>query len=74
MYDFGNVFEVTLAAGETIDIEPGVWIINGRSVQMPTMLQKLSPGFLPVPGRLSELVRESGQKRTAIRALLHGRR
>ena len=34
---YGNVFEVTLAPGEMIDIEPVGWIHKDRTVQMQTM-------------------------------------
>ncbi len=45
IHGFGNVFEVTLAPGESIDIEPGGWVYKDRSVQMQTMFQKLSTGL-----------------------------
>jgi uncharacterized protein (AIM24 family) len=52
LHGFGNVFEVTLAAGEAIDIEPGGWIYKERSVQMQTMFQKLSTGFFASAGQI----------------------
>jgi len=45
LHGFGNVFEVTLAPGESIDIEPGGWVYKDRTVQMQTMLQRLSTGL-----------------------------
>jgi uncharacterized protein (AIM24 family) len=45
LHGFGNVFEVTLAPGESIDIEPGGWVYKDRTVQMQTMLQRLSAGL-----------------------------
>jgi uncharacterized protein (AIM24 family) len=45
VHGYGNVFEVTLAAGEQIDIEPGGWIYKDPSVTMETQLQKLSTGL-----------------------------
>jgi len=45
LHGFGNVFEVTLAPGEAIDIEPGGWIYKERSVDMQTMFQRLSTGI-----------------------------
>src|ERR1700760_2937260 len=45
LHGFGNVFEVTLAPGEQIDIEPGGWIYKDRTVQMQTMFQRLSTGL-----------------------------
>ena len=49
---FGNVFEVTLAPGEQIDIEPGGWIYKERTVQMQTMFQRLSTGLFASAGQL----------------------
>jgi len=46
------VFEVDLAPGEAIDIEPGGWIYKERTVQMQTMLQKLSTGFFASAGQI----------------------
>jgi ATPase subunit of ABC transporter with duplicated ATPase domains len=68
------VFEVTLAAGEEIDIEPGGWIYKDRTVQMQTMFQKLSTGFLPARANLLEPVHRAGKNRAAIHVLPHGRR
>lgn len=52
LHGYGNVFEVTLAPGESIDIEPGGWIYKDRSVQMETMLQRLSTGLFASAGQL----------------------
>jgi uncharacterized protein (AIM24 family) len=52
LHGFGNVFEVTLAAGEEIDIEPGGWIYKERTVQMQTMFQKLSTGLFASAGQI----------------------
>ncbi len=52
LHGYGNVFEVTLAPGEEIDIEPGGWIYKERSVQMQTMFQKLSTGLFASAGQL----------------------
>jgi uncharacterized protein (AIM24 family) len=52
LHGFGNVFEVTLAAGEQIDIEPGGWIYKERTVQMQTMFQKLSTGLFASGGQI----------------------
>jgi uncharacterized protein (AIM24 family) len=45
LHGFGNVFEKTLAPGESIDIEPGGWLYKDPSVTMTTNLQSLSTGF-----------------------------
>lgn len=52
VHGYGNVFEVTLASGERIDIEPGGWVYKDRTVVMETQFQPLSTGFLASPGRL----------------------
>ena len=52
LHGFGNVFEVTLAPGEEIDIEPGGWIYKERTVQMQTMFQRLSTGLFASAGQL----------------------
>jgi uncharacterized protein (AIM24 family) len=52
LHGFGNGFEVALAAGEAIGIEPGGWIYQDRSVQMQTMFQKLSTGFFASAGQM----------------------
>lgn len=45
LHGFGNVFEVNLAAGEQIDIEPGGWLYKDPSVRMETNVQSLSTGI-----------------------------
>ncbi len=45
VHGYGNVFEVTLGAGEQIDIEPGGWVYKDPSVQMETQFQKLTTGL-----------------------------
>jgi uncharacterized protein (AIM24 family) len=45
LHGYGNVFEKTLAAGETIDIEPGGWLFKDVSVRMETKIDRLSSGF-----------------------------
>jgi uncharacterized protein (AIM24 family) len=52
LHGYGNVFEVTLAPGEAIDIEPGGWVYKDRTVQMQTILQKLSTGFFGSAGQI----------------------
>jgi uncharacterized protein (AIM24 family) len=34
LHGYGNVFEKTLATGETLDVEPGAWLWKDPSVQM----------------------------------------
>ena len=45
VHGYGNVFEVTLAPGEQIDIEPGGWIYKDPSVTMETQFQKFATGL-----------------------------
>ena len=45
LHGYGNVFEKTLATGESIDIEPGGWLYKDPTVTMTTNLQTLSTGF-----------------------------
>ena len=52
IHGYGNVFEVTLAPGESIDIEPGGWIYKDQSVQMQTMFQRLSTGLFASGGQI----------------------
>jgi uncharacterized protein (AIM24 family) len=46
LHGYGNVFEKVLAAGESIDIEPGGWLYKDPQVQMTTNFTRLSTGFL----------------------------
>jgi len=52
IHGYGNVFEVELAAGESIDIEPGGWIYKERGVQMQTIYQKLTTGLFGGGGQI----------------------
>ncbi len=52
LHGYGNVFEVTLGAGESIDIEPGGWIYKSPTVGMQTIFQKLATGFLASAGQI----------------------
>lgn len=52
LHGYGNVFELTLEAGEQIDLEPGAWIYKDRAVTMDTVVQRLSTGFLAGSGQL----------------------
>src|SRR6201996_8107939 len=52
LHGYGNVFEVTLGAGEQIDIEPGGWIYKDRTVQMDTIFQRLTTGIFGGGGQI----------------------
>jgi len=52
VHGYGNVFDVTLGAGEQIDVEPGGWIYKDTSVRMETQLQKFSTGLFASAGQI----------------------
>jgi len=52
LHGYGNVFEVTLAPGEQIDIEPGGWIYKDQTVKMETIFQRLSTGIFASAGQI----------------------
>ncbi|MFL9875774.1 AIM24 family protein [Paraburkholderia megapolitana] len=45
LHGYGNVFEKVLAAGETIDVEPGGWLYKDPDVKMDTVVDRLSSGL-----------------------------
>ncbi|PQV49192.1 biogenesis AIM24 protein [Paraburkholderia sp. BL21I4N1] len=45
LHGYGNVFEKVLAAGETIDIEPGGWLYKDPQVKMDTVVDRLTSGL-----------------------------
>jgi uncharacterized protein (AIM24 family) len=45
LHGYGNVFDKTLAPGETIDIEPGGWLYKSATVRMETRFDRLTSGF-----------------------------
>lgn len=44
LHGYGNVFDKELAAGESIDIEPGGWLYKDPSVRMDTVVDRLTSG------------------------------
>lgn len=52
LHGYGNVFTMTLGAGEEIDVEPGGWIYKDRGVKMQTIFQKISTGLFASAGSL----------------------
>jgi uncharacterized protein (AIM24 family) len=46
LHGYGNVFEKVLAAGESIDVEPGGWLYKEPQVRMESMMTRLSTDFL----------------------------
>lgn len=53
LHGYGNVFDITLAPGEQIDIEPGGWVYKEPTVGMESLFQRLSTGFLASAGQIS---------------------
>ena len=52
LHGYGNVFEINLAPGEQIDLEPGAWIYKEQSVRMETQFQGLKSSIFASSGRL----------------------
>ena len=52
LHGYGNVFEVMLGPGQSIDIEPGGWIYKDTTVQMETQFQRLTTGMFASAGQL----------------------
>jgi len=46
LHGYGNVFEKVLAAGESIDVEPGGWLYKDPKVTMTTSMTRLTTGLL----------------------------
>lgn len=53
LHGYGNVFDLTLQAGEQIDVEPGAWVYKDKSVGMQSMFQRLSTGLFASAGQIS---------------------
>ena len=45
LHGYGNVFEKELAAGETIDVEPGGWLYKEPTVRMDTIVDRITSGM-----------------------------
>jgi len=52
LHGHGNVFEVTLGAGEVIDVEPGSWLYRDESVGYSQQMMSLRTGFRAGGGNL----------------------
>jgi uncharacterized protein (AIM24 family) len=52
LYGYGNVFQIELGPGETIDIEPSAWVYKDPGVQMNTIFQGLKAGLFGSAGRM----------------------
>jgi uncharacterized protein (AIM24 family) len=56
IHGYGNVFTKTLAAGESIDVEPGAWVWKDSSVQLNTVTALQSTGGGGLLGALGSMV------------------
>ena len=69
LHGYGNVFERTLAAGETILIEPGAFLYKDASVTMNVQSIKLTSGLFGVGGTSMNLAQISGPGRVGIQSM-----
>ena len=69
LHGYGNVFELELAPGEQIDVEPGGWIYKDASVKMDIKLQSLSSGLFGSMGRRFVLNRFTGPGRLGLQSM-----
>jgi uncharacterized protein (AIM24 family) len=67
LHGYGNVFERTLAAGESIMLEPGAFLYKDSSVTMDVVFQKLGTGFFG--GTTMSLARMTGPGRVGIQSM-----
>ena len=67
LHGYGNVFERTLKAGESIMLEPGAFLYKDSSVTMDVEFQKLGTGFFG--GTTMSLARMTGPGRVGIQSM-----
>lgn len=67
LHGYGNVFERTLKAGESIMIEPGAFLYKDATVTMNVEPQKLTTGFFG--GTSMNLARMTGPGRVGIQSM-----
>ncbi|OAI47619.1 hypothetical protein AYO44_01555 [Planctomycetaceae bacterium SCGC AG-212-F19] len=67
LHGYGNVFQRTLAAGESIVVEPGGFLYKDSSVQMQTEIQNFSTGFFSGTGM--SLMKLTGPGRVGIQSM-----
>jgi uncharacterized protein (AIM24 family) len=67
LHGYGNVFERTLKAGESIMVEPGAFLYKDSSVTMQVEFQKLTSGFFG--GTNMSLARMTGPGRIGIQSM-----
>lgn len=71
LHGHGNVFDVTLAPGEIIDVEPGAWVYRDRSVGYQQQMFGLKTGLLGGGGNLV-FNRFTGPGRVGIQSGFYG--
>ena len=69
LHGAGNVFERRLAAGESVQLEPGAFLYKDASVTMEVEMQKLSVGLFGGAGM--SLARMTGPGRVGIQSMYH---
>jgi uncharacterized protein (AIM24 family) len=69
LHGYGNVFTRNLAAGETIQVEPGAMLFKDASVTLETEKIKLSSGLLG--GTSMYLAKLTGPGRVGIQSMYH---
>jgi uncharacterized protein (AIM24 family) len=69
LHGYGNVFERTLAPGESIDVEPGAMLFKDASVTLETEKIKLSSGLLG--GTSMYVAKLTGPGRIGIQSMYH---
>ncbi|MBL8796050.1 MAG: AIM24 family protein [Planctomycetia bacterium] len=69
LHGYGNVFQRTLAAGESMLVEPGGFLYKDSSVQFQTEMQQLTTGFFGGTGM--SLMRLTGPGRVGIQSMYH---
>jgi uncharacterized protein (AIM24 family) len=52
LHAYGNCFEIQLAAGEQIDIEPGGWVYKDHTVRLETRWQRFTTALFAGTGQL----------------------
>jgi len=68
LHGYGNVLEMTLKPGESVDVEPGAWVYKDRTVTMQAIAQPLKTGFLAGAGTF-RLNRFTGPGRVGLQSM-----
>lgn len=68
LHGYGNVFEVELGAGDSLDVEPSAWIYKSPSLTMETTIQRLAAGMFGSNGQLA-VNRFTGPGRLGIQSM-----